>query len=262
MPTIRSGETTIHYEVQGEGPALVFHTGAGGDCRMWEQAGYVAGLPGFRKILMDQRGRGQSGRPNGVEEHRMECFVADVAAVLDDARVDRAGFWGYSNGIYVGLAFGAAYPDRVKALVGTGSMPFYDICDLPPIEDPDAFIRESVEKGGVAQDVNGYMERDHERFPEAIDRNVREGDARMYALDRIGRRSWRGPKSLYGSFIAPVLLITGEKEDEERETERAVAAMPRARLVRLPGVSHLASFYRSDLALPHALPFLREHLNE
>lgn len=260
MATVTSGGVSIHYEVRGKGPALLFHTGAGGDSRMWEQAGYLDRLTGFRAILMDQRGRGRSGRPDTVESHRMEHFVEDVAAVLDATRVDSAGFWGYSNGVLVGLAFGAAHPTRLRALVGTGTLPFQDISDLGPIVDPEAFIAEQVAKGGVAQDVDEFQRVDGEHFPDAIDRNVREGDPRMYALDRIGRRTWKGPRSLYASFRAPVLQITGERETDEGGTEKAIAALPNARGVRLPGVGHLAAFYRSELSVPHVIPFLWQHL--
>ena len=261
MPVITSEGVSIWYEVRGEGPALLFHTGAGGDSRIWEYAGYVDGLPGFAKILMDQRGRGRSGRPETSEAHRMEHFVADIGAVLDDAGVESAGFWGYSNAVFAGLAFGIAHPRRLRALLGTGTLPYQDISDLGPVTDEAAFIAEQVAKGGVGQDVDGYQAQDGERFPDPIDRNVRDGDPRMYALDRIGRRSWHGPKSLYPSFRAPVLMLTGEKEEDEGQTVKALAALPNARGVRIPGVGHLASFYRSDLALPYALPFLREHLS-
>jgi pimeloyl-ACP methyl ester carboxylesterase len=260
MPVVQSAGVGIHYEIMGRGPAILFHTGAGGDSRMWEQAGYLDALPSFRKILVDQRGRGRSSRPAAVEAHRMEHCVADVAAVLDHAGQDAAAFWGYSNGIFVGLAFGAAHPGRIRALVGIGTLPRSDLCDLPPIEDQQAFIAEMVAKKGVSQDVDAYMAQDGERFPDAIDENVRAGDPRMYALGRLARRSWRGPNCLYAGFPAPVLLLTGEKEADDGETERAVAAMPRARVVRIPGLGHLASFYRSDVTVPLALPFLREHL--
>lgn len=260
MPVVRSAGVEIHYEVAGHGPALLFHTGAGGDSRMWEQAGYLEALPGFRAILMDQRGRGRSGHPPAVEAHQMEHCVADVAAVLDHAGEDAAAFFGYSNAIFVGLAFGAAFPGRLRALVGIGTLPDYDLCDLEPVQDRPAYIAEMMAKGGVSQDVDGFMAQDGERFPDAIDRNVRAGDSRMYALGRIARRTWRGPKSLYAGFPAPVLLLTGEKEADEGATERSAAAMPRARVVRLKGLGHLASFYRSDVVAPLALQFLRQHL--
>ncbi len=259
MPTVKSGGVPIHYKVRGKGPTVLFHTGAGGDSRMWELAGYTDAFPGFRLILMDQRGRGKSGSPTGIEDHRMERFVADVAAVLDDAGVDSTAFWGYSNGAMVGLAFGTAYPKRLRALLGTGSLAFRDYTDLPPIPDPEAFIRENVAKRGVSQDVDRHMKEGSDRFPNLIDANVRLGDPLMYALDRVAWRSWKGPKSLYASFATPVLMFTGEREDTEHETEKALAALPRARGVRLPGVGHLSAFARSDLSAPHALPFLREH---
>lgn len=250
----------IYYEVRGEGPAVLFHTGAGGDSRIWEYAGYVDGLPGFTKILMDQRGRGRSGMPETGEAHRMEHFAEDIGAVLDDAGVDSAAYWGYSNGVYPGLAFGIAHPDRLQALVGTGTLWFQDVSDLGPVADEAAFIAEQVAKGGVAQDVEEYQRVDGEHFPDPIDRNVRAGNLRQYALDRIGRRSWHGPMSLYASFRPPVLMISGEREEDDGATAKALAAMHDGRGVRIPGVGHLACFYRSDLSLPHARPFLEEHL--
>ena len=190
----------------------------------------------------------------------MEHCASDVAAVLDDAGEESAAFWGYSNGIFVGLAFGAAHPGRLRALVGIGTLPDHDICDLPPIEDPQALIAECVAKGGVSQDVDTYMKQDGERFPDAIDRNVRAGDPVMYALGRIARRSWKGPKSLCAAFAPPALLLTGEKEADEGKTEESARTMPSGQVVRLNGIGHLASFYRSDLTIGHALPFLRRHL--
>jgi hypothetical protein len=78
----------------------------------------------------------------------------------------------------------------------------------------------------------------------------------MYALDAVAWMSWRAPKSAYATFPAPVLAIGGEREDPKRQTEESATKIPRAQVVRLAGVGHLGAFYRSDLALPHAKPFL------
>jgi pimeloyl-ACP methyl ester carboxylesterase len=260
MSVVRNGDVSVHYEVEGSGPALVLHTGAGGDSRIWRYAGYLSGLAGFRLILIDQRGRGSSSRPARVEDHAMERYVEDVAAVLDDVGVESAGFWGYSNGFAVGIGFGSTFPNRLRALVGTGAVALRDWTELPPIADRDAFIADVVAAGGVRAQVDAFMREEHDRFPEPIDRNVRETDPLMGALQRVAWRSWRGPKSLLASVTAPVLILRGEKEDREEATEPVVAALPRARLVTLPDQGHLSAFYRSDLALTHAVPFLREHL--
>ncbi len=84
----------------------------------------------------------------------------------------------------------------------------------------------------------------------------------MRALDNVASysTSWRGPLDAYPMIKAPVLMVAGEKEDVERETERAVKMIPNARLVRLPKIGHLSAFYRSDLTLPHIVPFLGENL--
>jgi pimeloyl-ACP methyl ester carboxylesterase len=258
MPEVVSGGVRIHYEVAGEGPPVVLHTGAGGDLTIWRHAGYVAGLRGFRTILIDQRGRGRSDRPSTVDAHRMERYVDDVRSVLATAGVEATAFWGYSSGILVGIAFGAAHPHRLRALVGTGRVRWRDNADLPPL-DESAEIRDDVAQGGVRHELDARMAAENDRFPEAIDRSVREGDPLMHALDGVAWHGWRGPRTPLSNFSAPILLLTGEKEDGERETERTVAAVPGARMIRLPGVGHLGAFYRSDLALPYALPFLREN---
>jgi pimeloyl-ACP methyl ester carboxylesterase len=248
----------IHYETEGTGPALILRTGAGGDFRIWRDAGYVAGLKGCRKILIDQRGRGMSDRPSTVESHRYEHHISDIAAVLDDAGVESAAFLGYSAGAVMGIAFGIAHPTRLKALVGIGSLPFQNNSDQPKPGDVQAEIQRIVAAGGVRADVEMYMRQDNDRFPDPLHRNVLGGDPFMKALDTVAALDWHGPLDAYSNLRAPVLMLTGEREDNERTTEKAIERMPNGRVVHLRGIGHLSAFYRSDLTLPHILAFLRE----
>jgi pimeloyl-ACP methyl ester carboxylesterase len=260
MAFAKNGEVAIHYEVIGNGPAIVLHTRAGGDLRIWKDAGYLSGLSGHRAILVDQRGRGSSGRPDRVEDHTMEIYADDISLVLDDAGVDSAGFWGYSNGFVVGLAFGAAHPKRLQALVGTGAVSFIDLDELPPIADREAFIRDRVASGGVRVELDAFMKSEGDRFPPSIDQNVRETDPFIGALRGLAWRSWHGPRSVLPSIRCPVLLLVGEKEDLDGSSDQVVSSLANGRKYRIPGVGHLGAFYRSDLALPLALPFLSDHL--
>ncbi|MCI4349068.1 MAG: alpha/beta hydrolase [Thermoplasmata archaeon] len=185
MPFARRDGVRLHYEIEGSGPPVLFHTGAGGDLGIWRDAGYVDGLPEFRKILLDQRGRGASDRPEGYEAHRLEQYVEDVAAVLDDAGVASAGFWGYSNGTMVGVAFGGTYPERLQALVGTGMLPCRNFSEVSyPLSAEERFS-EIVAKGGVRVEVEARMNEEGDRFPEAIHRNVLAGDPRMLAFSSV-----------------------------------------------------------------------------
>lgn len=259
MPTLTNAGVRIHYEVEGDGPALVFHTGAGGDHEIWRDAGYLERLPGYRKILIDQRGRGRSDRPEEIEAYRMERFVDDLVAVLDQVRAESAGMWGYSNGMMVGIAFGAAHPERLRCLIGTGAIRWRDLSDLPP-PDVDREIREALETGGVSAEVDRRMAAEGDRFPPAVDANVRRGDPLAYARTGIAWMGWHGPKSALSRLHAPLLVLSGEKEDRDRVTEETIAHIPGARLVRIPGVGHLSAFARSDLTVPIARPFLESHL--
>jgi len=258
-----NGGLWLHYEIEGSGPAILMRTGAGGDCQIWKDAGYVAGLKGYRTILMDQRGRGKSDRPNTIESHSYDNHISDIAAVLDDAGVQTAAYMGYSAGAVMGIAFGAKHPDRLKGLIGMGSIPFYNFTDLPKLANPEDEVEKMVAAGGVRPEYENASAEEGGRFPEAIERNVLEGDPRMRALDFVAGRvekPWRGPLNVYPNLHFPVLMISGEKEDPERVTERSIAKIPNGQLVRLPGAGHLSSFYRSDLTLPYILPFLEKNL--
>ncbi len=257
---VTSGGVRIHYESEGTGPAIIMHTGAGGDLRMWRDAGYVAGLPGYRKIMIDQRGRGKSDRPSTVESHRLDWYIKDICAVQDDAGVESAGFLGYSNGAVVGIAFGTANPKRINALVGIGSLPYVNLAELPKPPDPEAEIQRTVAAGGVRGEYGEIMKRDNDKFSDLIHRNVMETDPLMNALDDLAWLEWKGPLDAYPTFRAPVLMVAGEREDPKRQTEKSIASIPKGRLVRLQGMGHLSAFYRSDLTLPHIVSFFRETL--
>ncbi len=250
----------IYYEIEGSGPAITLHTGAGGDLGMWKDAGYIAGLTGFRKILIDQRGRGKSDRPSTVESHRLENYVSDILSVLDDAGVESTAFWGYSDGAIVGVDFATSNPKRIRAFVGTGSLPYLNLSDLPKPANKEAEIRRIVEAGGVRASLSTFMEREKDRFPDAIHKNVLETDPKMNALDDIAWLDWRGPLDVYSILRAPTLMIAGELEDSKHQTEKSIALIPNGKLIRLPKMGHLSAFYRSDVVLPHVLPFLRDAL--
>lgn len=118
-----------------------------------------------------------------------------------------------------------------------------------------------VAAGGVKKEYEEFMTKENDRFPDPIHQNVIGGDPLMRALDGVGGYELNGPLNMYPKLRAPVLMVAGELEDSERQTEKSIATIPGGRLVRLQGIGHLSSFYRSDLTLPHIRPFLRDALN-
>src|SRR4051794_17659120 len=136
-------DVRIHYDVVGDGPPVLWHTGGCGDGRMWQLAGYLDELPGYTHVLIDHRGRGGSEPPRDSRGHHMSAYVADVVAVLDRAGIDRAAFVGYSFGARVGFAAAQFAPERLAGLVALDSFP--DPAVTP--EEVHAHAHEVLERG-------------------------------------------------------------------------------------------------------------------
>jgi pimeloyl-ACP methyl ester carboxylesterase len=84
MPYVNNGGVRIHYQVEGEGPALVLQHGFTESVTDWYESGYVGALtPDYRLILIDARGHGASDKPHDPDAYALNRRVSDVAAVLD-----------------------------------------------------------------------------------------------------------------------------------------------------------------------------------
>jgi pimeloyl-ACP methyl ester carboxylesterase len=110
---------------RGTGPALVLQHGFTSCLEDWYECGYVAALqPKYRLILVDARGHGDSDKPHDEASYTLDRRVADVTAVLDAATIEKARFWGYSTGGWIGFGMAKFAPRRVNALVIGGQHPF------------------------------------------------------------------------------------------------------------------------------------------
>jgi 3-oxoadipate enol-lactonase len=114
MPTVRSAGAEIYYEAVGDGPAILFAHGAGGNAASWWQQ-----VPEFRRdhrvISFDHRGFGRSRC--GAEQFSASHFDADALAILDAEKIDRAAVVCQSMGGWTGVRLAVNQPKRVTALV-------------------------------------------------------------------------------------------------------------------------------------------------
>jgi proline iminopeptidase len=81
-----------------------------------------AAAEGLDVIMIEHRGVGMSRHDDGgadlpLEAMTIDQVVDDVAAVLDDAHVDKAVIYGTSYGTYVVAAVGVRHPDRVHRMI-------------------------------------------------------------------------------------------------------------------------------------------------
>jgi len=104
---------TLRYEMVGNGePVLLIHGFP--LCRlMWKPQAEALALNGFRAILPDLRGFGESGPGDG--KCSMETYADDMVTLLDHLGIERAVVGGMSMGGYVLLNLLERYPERVSA---------------------------------------------------------------------------------------------------------------------------------------------------
>ncbi len=107
----------IHYEVTGEGAPVVLLHGFPDSGALWRHQVPALVDAGYRVIVPDQRGYGQSDKPDSVDAYHMLSIVADVGAVLADAGVERAHVVGHDWGAAVAWVLGAVAPQAVDHLV-------------------------------------------------------------------------------------------------------------------------------------------------
>jgi 3-oxoadipate enol-lactonase len=142
MPKATLRGIDFYYELHGTEagrPRLLFINGTGGDLR--QRPSLVEGpLTGQMEVLAhDQRGLGQSGKPNHA--YMMADYADDAAALLDHVGWDTAHVLGVSFGGMVAQEFALRHPSRINKLVlactssggeGNASYPLHELAALGP----------------------------------------------------------------------------------------------------------------------------------
>ena len=108
-----------------------------------------AAARGLDVIMIEHRGVGMSrhddaGQDLPPDALTIDKVVDDVAAVLDDARVDAAIIYGTSYGAYLAAGFGVRHPARVHAMVLDS--PVLSADDIKPLREA---IRRVLWDGGA-----------------------------------------------------------------------------------------------------------------
>ncbi|MGI9327952.1 MAG: alpha/beta fold hydrolase [Pseudomonadales bacterium] len=113
MSTVISGGTPIYYETKGEGTAIVFAHGAGGNAAIWfNQVAHFS--PDHQVIAFDHRGFGRTPVPD--EQLSARWFRDDLLAILDAEEIEQAHIVGQSMGGFTVLRTALDAPDRVLSL--------------------------------------------------------------------------------------------------------------------------------------------------
>ncbi|MEO8459321.1 MAG: alpha/beta fold hydrolase [Dokdonella sp.] len=126
MPLHRHNDIELHYEVAGQGPALMLIHGLGSSGADW--AFQIPALgPHFQMIMPDLRGSGRSHKPK--QRYAIGEFATDLWSLLDAMNIDHVSLLGFSLGGAVALEMAVLRPRSVTRMVLVNSLPDYVIRD-------------------------------------------------------------------------------------------------------------------------------------
>jgi pimeloyl-ACP methyl ester carboxylesterase len=208
MPFFDSAGVRIHYEDEGGGPPVVLVHGLASNVQQnWRRPGIVGAIVsvGRRAVALDCRGHGQSDKPFDREAYSGTRMGDDVIALMDHLRIEQADLLGYSMGGAIVASLLARRPDRFRRVIIAGA--------------GDAVLGADA---GVPRVV-----------PRARGRASGRELAALTAL-RNAERAGISVAQLAG-VTCPVMILVGSADRVAGASHRLAAAIPGARVVKVPG---------------------------
>ncbi|MCG3220880.1 MAG: alpha/beta fold hydrolase, partial [Candidatus Heimdallarchaeota archaeon] len=218
----------------------------------WYRPSYVDALKqDYQLILIDLRGHGLSDKPHNAESYSLKIIASDVIAVLDDLKIDKAHFWGYSMGGNVGLGLIRFYVDRFLSFIIGGMTP----------QAGDKLMEDNV--SGFLKKLQGGAEAFFSGFRDSGMEITKEIEEIFTSYDFEALAAFWGGDIFYDSVESlqqlevPCLLYVGE-EDEWGHYPRAketAKIIPNIEVVSFRNQGH-GVHEQKELVLPEILKFL------
>lgn len=259
------GAPGIAFDTAGEGPAVVFLHGIGGNRTNWRDQLPAFASRGYRAVSWDARGYGLSDDYEGPLD--FADFSHDLARLLDHLGIDRAHLVGLSMGGRILQDFYPRCPERVATLVLCATFPGFD-ASLTPAQRAE-FVRirkEPLLAGKEPKDIAPVVARTligprateahFQRLVESMSMLHKDSYVKAIEASTLYDRSTSLP-----GIAVPVLLVFGGADSLAMPAvgERMAAEIPGARLVVLPDAGHLVNIEFPEAFNETVLAFLDEH---
>lgn len=147
MPFVQSNGIEIYYETGGSGPRMLFIGGTTGDLRLRPGPLDWPLTDSFEMLAYDQRGQGQSGKPD--EPYSMAQYAEDAFGLMEALGWGPCPVLGFSFGGMVAQELAIRHPERLSALVlcsttcggpGGSSYPLHELSGLDPDQWATRFL--------------------------------------------------------------------------------------------------------------------------
>ena len=264
MPTAKVRDAELYYEEHGRGEPLVLVPGFGTGLWIWYRQ-FPVFAERFRTIVFDPRGVARS--PTSDEPFTMRDLADDLAALLEELKVEKAHVLGASFGGFVAQEFALAHPEQTRSLVlcctsygGKGHVP----------PSPETLAAIASTKGLNTQ------ERVRENLLLAFSpRFVEEQPAEVERVINLRAES-NVPESVYlrqlqaaitfdaaarvREIAAPTFVITGDADRivPHENSLNLAAVIPGAKLKIVEGGSHVFFIEQADEVNRAVIEFIEQ----
>ena len=120
MPTFQGSQATIHYEQLGEGPDIVWVSGAGGSAGSWDTYQLPYFKDGFRNTTFDSRGIGTT-RCDEPLPWSLEGFAIDTAELIESVCDPPVALVGLSLGGGIVQQVALDFPELLRCVLSMGT---------------------------------------------------------------------------------------------------------------------------------------------
>ena len=248
MEYFESDGLRLAYRVEGEGtPILLVHGFASTHRVNWIAPSWTRTLmeAGFRVIMADGRGHGASEKPHDRDAYTLEAMAGDVVALLDHLGEPGVDLMGYSMGAMVSLVAAALHPERFDRVIAAG----VGARLLDKGKDSKAVVAALL-----ADDPASIRDPAARLFRAFADQNGQDRLA-LAACFAAVREDF--PEALLARIASPVLVVTGETDDQAGPPGALAARIRGARPFIVPRRDHMRTV--GDQAYKDAvLKFLAE----
>ena len=251
----------LHYQSYGEGEAIVFAHGAGGNLLSWWQQ-----IPFFsqryRCVAFDHRGFGHSyDVPNGPGAN---AFVDDLRGLLDHLEIESAHLVAQSMGGRTMLGFAVAHPHRVRSLVMADTVGGMNVAEV--LEEQRAWADKQAANPAANGEI-GFRA----VAPLFVQRNPNLANLYLQVSRTNpprhtppgGMPSGPGAAEL-ANLKVPTLFFVGEDDQLSPPPviEAGARAIPGATLLRVPEAGHSVYFEKPDIFNFEVLRFIESAVAE
>jgi pimeloyl-ACP methyl ester carboxylesterase len=225
----------LAYRELGEGPAVVLiHGYFSNGLVNWVKYGHAAAIAarGFRVIMPDLRGHGESAKPHDAAAYPPDVLADDGFALIEHLGLADYVLGGYSLGGRTTirmLAHGATPSRAIVAGMGLDGV-------LSATGRNEHFRR-------ILTNLGTFDRRSAEGKAEAFLKSTgTDPVAALYLLDS----GVDTPPEALAKIDVPVLVLAGAEDDDNGTAEDLAAALPRGQAARIPG-NHMSAVAEPDL---------------